>query len=89
MGSEMMDIVERLHDSPFGGDIGRAHELCVEAANEIERQRLAYNHLWDEKERMRGALIRIFAFYPISLNEPNKTIRAMQEVAKRGLKGEE
>jgi hypothetical protein len=34
-----MDIVERLHESPCSGDIGCAHKLCVEAANEIERLR--------------------------------------------------
>jgi hypothetical protein len=38
-----MDIVERLHESPCSGDIGCAHKLCVEAANEIERLREALN----------------------------------------------
>ena len=37
----MTDIVEYLHDSPCKGDIGCAHDLCVAAANEIERLREA------------------------------------------------
>jgi phage tail tape-measure protein len=40
-----MDIVERLHESPCSGDIGCAHKLCVEAANEIERYRNALNEI--------------------------------------------
>jgi hypothetical protein len=36
-----MDIVERLHESPCSGDIGCAHKLCVEAADEIVRLREA------------------------------------------------
>lgn len=43
----------------------------------------------DEIERLREALTHIFAFYPISVSEPHKTIRAMQDFALAALKEDE
>ena len=66
------------------------YDYCVRAREQGLDQVAEYIHkIVADNERMRGALIHIYAFYPISLNEPNKTIRAMQEVAQRGLNGEE
>jgi len=66
-----MDIVDRLHESPCSGDIGCAHKLCVEAANEIERLRkdcdrmasLAIDNAKDTERAMR---------YRNALNEINE-----------------
>jgi hypothetical protein len=49
-----MDIVKRLHESPCSGDIGCAHKLCVEAAEEIERLREEKKLLMEAVRRFRN-----------------------------------
>jgi hypothetical protein len=76
-----MDIVERLHESPCSGDIGCAHNLCVEAADEIERLREKNKELEFENDFLEEQNIRRNKI-GMDLYEENKWLReALRKIA--------
>lgn len=68
------DIIQKLRDAPRQPDCkhGNRPKCCHEC--DIEE-------LEAERAKLLEALTRIYTWYPISVSEPQKTIRAIQDFA--------
>ena len=71
----MSDIVDQL---AFVIKYGKLHAIPQEVVSKAAAE---ITHLRAENERLRGALVRICNWYPISVAKPRETITEIQQFA--------
>lgn len=99
--TDILDIINRIENTIYFTEDTNVNDLLRDAVDEIERLRNVLENVEqarvlqgkaiidaaNEIERLRAVLTHIYAWYPISVNQPRKTIDDIQNYARAALEG--